>query len=168
MDSRVTSALVAIRRIVRAAEFAARDLSRTAGLTASQMVVLQIIAQRGDAGAGAGAIADAARLSQATVTALLDKLEDRALIVRGRSAEDRRRVVVVLTDAGRQTLSTTPDVLQNRFAAGFERLEDWEQAGVVSALERVAFLLNAGGIDASPILDVGPLDRTADDPVERR
>lgn len=77
MDSRVTSALIAIRRIVRAAEFAARDLSRTAGLTASQMVVLQIIAQKGEAGAGAGAIADAARLSQATVTALLDRLEER-------------------------------------------------------------------------------------------
>lgn len=164
MDSRVTSALIAIRRIVRAAEFAARDLSRTAGLTASQMVVLQIIARTGAEGAGAGAIAEAARLSQATVTALLDKLEDRRLVVRGRSAEDRRRVVVVLTDAGRNMLSTTPDVLQNRFAAGFERLEDWEQAGIVSALERVALLLNASGIDASPILDVGSLDRTVDDP----
>ena len=164
MDSRVTSALIAIRRIVRAAEFAARDLSRTAGLTASQMVVLQTIARTGAEGAGAGAIAEAARLSQATVTALLDKLEDRRLVVRGRSAEDRRRVVVVLTDAGRNMLSTTPDVLQNRFAAGFERLEDWEQAGIVSALERVALLLNASGIDASPILDVGSLDRTVDDP----
>ena len=168
MDSRVTSALIAIRRIVRAAEFAARDLSRTAGLTASQMVVLQIIARTGAEGAGAGAIAEAARLSQATVTALLDKLEDRRLVVRGRSAEDRRRVVVVLTDAGRNMLSTTPDVLQNRFAAGFERLEDWEQAGIVSALERVALLLNASGIDASPILDVGSLDRTVDDPEASR
>ena len=167
MDSRVTSALIAIRRIVRAAEFAARDLSRTAGLTASQMVVLQIIAQKGDAGAGAGAIADAARLSQATVTALLDRLEERSLVVRQRSAQDRRRVVVALTDAGRDTLAATPDVLQNRFAAGFGRLEDWEQAAVVSALERVAFLLNAGGIDASPILDVGSLDRPAGDPDER-
>lgn len=164
MESRITSALIAIRRIVRAAEFAARDLSRTAGLTASQMVVLQIIAQKGDAGAGAGAIAKAAKLSQATVTALLDRLEERGLLVRQRSVQDRRRVVVALTDAGRETLSAVPDMLQNRFAAGFARLEDWEQAGVVSALERVALLLNADSIDASPILDVGSLDRAVDGP----
>jgi DNA-binding MarR family transcriptional regulator len=164
MEPRITSALIAIRRIVRAAEFAARDLSRSAGLTASQMVVLQIIAQRGEAGAGAGAIAKAAKLSQATVTALLDRLEERGLVVRQRAEEDRRRVVVGLTDAGRETLSTVPDMLQNRFAAGFARLEDWEQAGVVSALERVALLLNAESIDASPILDVGSLDRAADEP----
>lgn len=160
MEHRITSALIAIRRIVRAAEFAARDLSRTAGLTASQMVVMQFIAREGEL--GAGAIADAARLSQATVTALLDRLEDRGLVARRRSNEDRRRVVVALTDAGRQTLSTTPDVLQNRFAARFDRLDDWEQAAIVSALERVAFLLNADGIDASPILDIGSLDRPAE------
>jgi DNA-binding MarR family transcriptional regulator len=166
MEQRLTSALIAIRRIVRAAEFAARDLSRTAGLTASQMVVMQFIAREGEL--GAGAIADAARLSQATVTALLDRLEERGLVARRRSVEDRRRVVVALTEAGRHTLSTTPDVLQNRFAARFDRLQDWEQAAIVSALERVAFLLNADGIDASPILDVGSLDRPADEADEPR
>jgi len=161
MDHRVASALIAIRRIVRAAEFAARDLQRSAGLTASQMVVMQIIAREGEP--GAGAIAEAARLSQATVTALLDRLEERGLVARRRSTADRRRVAVALTDAGRAVLSETPDVLQNRFAARFERLEDWEQAAMVAALERVAVLLNADAIDASPILDVGSLDRTAED-----
>lgn len=162
MEQRVTSALIAIRRIVRAAEFAARDLSRVAGLTPSQMVVLQLIDRDGEL--SAGALAEAARLSQATVTALLDKLEDKGLVVRRRSAEDRRRVAVALTDEGRRVLVTTPDVLQNRFAARFEELESWEQAAMVAALERVAALLDANGIDASPILDVGSLRRSGDGP----
>lgn len=162
MEQRVTSALIAIRRIVRAAEFAARDLSKVAGLTPSQMVVLQLIDRDGEL--SAGALAEAARLSQATVTALLDKLEDKGLVVRRRSAEDRRRVAVALTDEGRRVLVTTPDVLQNRFAARFEELESWEQAAMVAALERVAALLDADGIDASPILDVGSLRRSGDGP----
>lgn len=162
MEQRVTSALIAIRRIVRAAEFAARDLSKVAGLTPSQMVVLQLIDRDGEL--SAGALAEAARLSQATVTALLDKLEDKGLVVRRRSAEDRRRVAVALTDEGRRVLVTTPDVLQNRFAARFEELESWEQAAMVAALERVAALLDANGIDASPILDVGSLRRSGDGP----
>lgn len=160
MESRVASALIAIRRIVRAAEFAARDLARTAGLTASQMVVLQIIARQGEP--SAGAVAEQASLSQATVTALLDKLEQKGLITRRRDQEDRRRVAVALTPAGRQALANRPDVLQNRFAARFEKLESWEQAAIIAALERVAVLMDAEGIDASPILDVGSLQRSAE------
>lgn len=160
MESRVTSALIAIRRIVRAAEFAARDLSRTAGLTASQMVVLQIVGRSGEL--SAGAIAEAARISHATVTAILDKLEQRGLIVRRRDPGDRRRIAVALTSDGQAALANTPDTLQNRFAARFEALAPWEQAAMIAALERVAVMLDAEKIDASPILDVGALQRSAE------
>ncbi|MDO8412052.1 MAG: MarR family winged helix-turn-helix transcriptional regulator [Phenylobacterium sp.] len=156
MEGRVSDALVAIRRIVRAAEFASRDLARSTGLTPSQLIVLQIVAREGEP--GAGAIAEAARLSQATVTALLDKLEARGLLVRRRSNEDRRRISIELTPDGRRTLAEMPDVLQDRFAARFDKLADWEQASIIAGLERVAALLNAEGIDASPVLDVGALD----------
>jgi len=156
MESRVSDALVAIRRIVRAAEFASRDLARTTGLTPSQLIVLQIVAREGEP--GAGAIAEAARLSQATVTALLDKLEARGLVIRNRGSQDRRRVSLELTEEGRRALADMPDVLQDRFAARFDKLADWEQASIIAGLERVAALLNAEGIDASPVLDVGALD----------
>lgn len=159
---RSTDALVAIRRILRAAEFASRDLARRSGLTPSQVVVLQIIAREGQA--GAGAISEGARLSQATVTALLDKLEERLLIKRQRDPTDGRRVSVELTAKGRTALTNMPDVLQDRFAARFTRLPDWEQASVIAALERVAALMDAEGMDASPILDIGALDRAAEEP----
>jgi DNA-binding MarR family transcriptional regulator len=161
MTARVLDALVAIRRILRAAEFASRDLARRSGLTPSQIIVLQIVAREGEP--GAGAIADAARLSQATVTALLDKLEERNLLIRRRDPNDRRRVSVELTAQGRSTLTDAPDVLQDRFAARFSRLADWEQSSIIAALERVSGLLDAEGMDASPILDIGPLDRSAGD-----
>lgn len=161
MEHRVTSALIAIRRILRAAEFAARDLARTSGLTPSQVVVMQAITRLGEP--GVGALADAARLSQATVTSLLDKLEARGLVRRRRDQEDRRRVFVELTAKGRELLTDTPDVLQNQFAERFARLADWEQASIIAALERVSALLDAEGIDASPFLDVGALDRPGGD-----
>lgn len=157
---RSTDALTAIRRILRAAEFASRDLARRSGLTASQVVVLQIVSREGEI--GAGAISEGAQLSQATVTALLDKLEERSLVKRKRDAGDRRRVTVELTPEGRAALAETPDVLQDRFAARFERLADWEQAAIIASLERIAGMLDADGIDASPILDIGALDREAE------
>jgi hypothetical protein len=39
----------------------------------------------------------------------------------------------------------------------FEALEDWEQAQLVASLERVAAMLDAGDMDASPVLDTGDL-----------
>ena len=156
MESRVSDALVAIRRIVRAAEFASRDLTRATGLTPSQLIVLQIVARAGEP--GAGAIAEAARLSPATVTALLDKLEARGFIARQKGQTDRRRITVTLTAEGRKALAETPDLLQDRFAARFAKLADWEQASIIAALERVSALMDAEGIDASPVLDVGRLD----------
>jgi len=158
VKARSANALIAIRQIMRAAEFASRDLANRSGLTPSQIVVLQIIAQDGGE-TGAGNIAESAQISQATVTILLDKLEAAKLIIRRRGESDRRRVSAKITEAGRKILADTPDVLQNSFVDRFEELLDWEQASVVAALERVATMLNAQDIDASPILDIGSLEK---------
>ena len=83
---------------------------------------------------------------------------------RATDAADRRRVEVALTVEGEAILAATPDALQDIFAKRFDRLADWEQAGLVAALERVAVLLDADTIDASPVLDVGSLRRSATGP----
>jgi hypothetical protein len=38
-------------------------------------------------------------------------------------------------------------------------MQEWEQSLVLSSLQRVAQMMDAQGIDASPILDLGQLDR---------
>lgn len=157
MDSRSNTALVALRRILRVTELNSRKLARQSELTASQLLVMQHVAQAGKA--LPSAIAKAVDLKQATVTVLVNKLEQLGLVTRTRDTEDRRRVWVELTDAGRAALDRSPDLLQNRFERGFESLEEWEQAMIVTTLERVASLLDAEDIEAAPVLDVGDLDR---------
>jgi DNA-binding MarR family transcriptional regulator len=157
VNDRADAALVAMRRVLRATDLHARRLARASGLTASQVIVLQHLARPGDA--TAGDVARAAGLSQATVTALLDKLEARGLAARRRGEEDRRRVWIEITEAGRAALADAPDLLQHAFAARFAALPDWEQASLVAALERVAALLDAGDLDAAPLLDTGAADR---------
>src|SRR3954451_20489676 len=49
----------------------------------------------------AGAIAQATALTPAAVTSLIDRLEARGLVARTRSAEDRRKVIVEMTDKAR-------------------------------------------------------------------
>ncbi|MFQ3281771.1 MAG: hypothetical protein ACI9S6_002126, partial [Reinekea sp.] len=45
------------------------------------------------------------------------------------------------------------------FAKQFADLQEWEQTMIIASLQRVAQMMNAQHIDASPVLDVGLLDR---------
>lgn len=157
MDNRSNQALVVLRRILRATELNSRELARKSELTASQLLLIQRLGENG--AALPSAIAKSIDLKQATVTVLVNKLEDAGLVTRRRDIEDRRRVWVELTDAGHAAWEKSPDLLQNRFERGFEGLEEWEQAMIIATLERVASLLNAEEIEAAPVLDVGDLDR---------
>ena len=161
MDKRSNTALVALRRILRVTELNSRNLARQSELTASQLLLLKHVAQHGQA--LPSTIAKAIELKQATITVLINKLEEDGLVTRNRDTEDRRRVWVRLTDAGRSVLDRSPDLLQSRFEHGFDQLEEWEQSMIIATLERIASLLDAEDVDAAPVLDVGDLDRLVDD-----
>ena len=158
--------LVALRRIIRTTDLHAKELARRTGLTASQVLVLQTV--RAAPGATIGAIAAEMNLSQATATTLVDRLEGRGLAERRRNAADRRKVDVSLTAAGRRVLDAAPAMLRDRLQEAFEALAPWQQTHILSALQHLAHLMDADRIDASPVLDVGRLDRAAAAPAMAR
>lgn len=156
MKNRSETALIALRRILRATEFNARNLSKASGLTPSQLLALQYLHDQGEA--TPTEISAHASLKQATVTVLLDRLEERKFIKRQKDAKDGRRMLISLTASGRKALEASPDALQKTFQERFRKLTNWEQASIIASLERVASLLDAESIEAGPILDIGALD----------
>lgn len=157
MNDRSNTALIALRRILRVTELNSRKLAHESELTTSQLLVLQHVSQQGRA--LPSEVAKSVALKQATVTVVVNKLEDAGLVTRSRDTDDRRRVWIELTGAGAAALKSSPDLLQHRFVQGFESLDDWEQSMIIAALERVSILLDAEEVDAAPVLDVGDLDR---------
>jgi len=153
---RVDESLIALRRILRSTELYARTLAQAAGLSPAQLRVLQIVAGAGGS-ATPKALATRMGVSQATVTALVDKLVARGLVLRERSSTDRRQTNVMITDAGRASAEEAPDALQQRYVKAFQKLADWEQAQLVSSLERVAAMLDAEDMDAAPVLTIGDI-----------
>jgi DNA-binding MarR family transcriptional regulator len=149
--------LIAVRKIIRATDLHSRHLARTAGLTTPQLMVLQAIDTLGTV--AIARLAEAVSLSQATVTTIIDRLEQRGLVERRRSPEDRRVVNAYLTESGGALLASAPAPLQDTFTRRFEQLADWEQTLILSALQRVASMMGAAELDAAPILDIGELDR---------
>ena len=149
--------LIALRRIIRATDLYSRRLSRESGLTAPQLLILQAIGGHDEM--TMGDIATQVSLSQATITTILDRLESRGLVVRERGSADKRRVYARLTNAGRALIADAPEPLQETFVRRFTALQDWEQSQIISAVERIASMMDADDIDASPVLDVGAIDR---------
>lgn len=145
--------LVSLRRIIRATDLHSRRLGKQTGLTTPQLVVMRAI--EGPGSSTVSAISREVSLSQATVTNILNRLQSHGLIRRKRSVQDRRRVDVSLTAAGRKVLSRAPEPLQEEFLARFGALEMWEQHQIVASLQRVAYMMDAEDIDAAPMLAPG-------------
>lgn len=156
--NRYDEVLVALRRIIRATDLHSRQLSKTSGLTSPQLLILQTVRAQGEM--TVGDVARGVSLSQATVTNIVDRLEKRGFVRRERGQEDKRKVYVHLTDQAHDVLMDAPKPLQDSFVQQFQDLHDWEQSMILASLERVAYMMDAQHIDASPVLDVGALDRT--------
>lgn len=155
-----TQILASIRRIMRAVDMHSRHLLDACGLTGPQLSVLQAAAELDPA--TAGAIARAVRISGATTTGILSRLEKRDLVRRVRGEDDRRTVRVEVTPDGHAALRAAPSLLQDRFRDELAALQDWERSMILSVLERIAAMMDAEDIDAAPILVADPHSLTSE------
>jgi DNA-binding MarR family transcriptional regulator len=150
--------IIALRRVIRAVDLHSRTLVESHGLTGPQALILKAL-QGGRL--SAGELATHVSLSHGTVTDILNRLEQKGLIKRLRDTQDRRRVLVVATDAGLALLEQSPPLLQERFAQRFSNLQDWEQTQLLASLQRIAAMMDAEDIDAAPVLSSGSVRATA-------
>lgn len=149
--------VAAIRRIMRAVDLHSRHLAEEHGLTGPQLATLQAASRLGEA-SSTGVIARAVHLSGPTVTGILDRLVKRGLVERVRNGQDRRSITTKITTRGEELLSAAPSLLQDRFRAELARLEEWEQTMILATLQRIAAMMDAESLDASPLLVPGPVD----------
>ncbi len=143
---------MSLRRIIRATDLQSKRMVKSCGLTIPQVMVLRAIKTLGDV--TVKRISDDVSLSQATVTTILNRLEDRKLVARVRSQTDKRIVNARLTEAGLRVLESAPPLLHEKFIERFEALEEWEKTQILSSLQRVATMMDAESIDAAPLLDI--------------
>lgn len=145
------SAIVAaLRRILRAVDLHSRALLDAHGLTGPQLAALRVIEDQGPL--SPAAIATAIHLGRPTVTGILARLERRGLVERGPDPRDRRSVRVRTTELGQGVLARAPSLLQERFQQELGRLAEWERLSLLAALQRIAGMMDAQDLDASPHL----------------
>ena len=155
--NQIDAMLIALRKVIRATDLHSKYLAKNTGLTTAQLLILQSIQNMGEV--SIGEISKKISLSQATVTSILDRLVDKGLVYRERSTKDKRKVHAYLTEDAAALVKDAPAPLQERFTKQFRALNEWEQSMMISSLQRIAQMMDAEDIDASPVLDIGTLDR---------
>ncbi|GAA4386291.1 MarR family winged helix-turn-helix transcriptional regulator [Tsukamurella soli] len=124
-----------------------RPILAPMGLTHPQYLVM--LALWGSTPMSVKAIGEALQLDSATLSPLLKRLETSGLIVRGRSADDERRIDVDLTDAGRDLRTRALDIppaVVARLGASLDELEE---------LHRVLTNINAKAVAAGALTPGG-------------
>jgi DNA-binding MarR family transcriptional regulator len=133
-----------LRRIVRALELYSREVEATHGLTGPQLWALWSLANGGPM--SLKALAEAMHLDPSTVVGVVDRLEAKGLVVRGKDATDRRKISLSLTPKGRALEKKAPHPAQDRLVKGLSGL----RLDRLKALERsLAFIV--GTMEAESI-----------------
>jgi len=148
--------MIALRKIIQAIDLNSKKLVKRVGLTGPQLVILQEISRLGSV--SVGEVAKNVSLSQGTVTGILERMEKRDLVTRQRSAQDKRRVMVEITESGKKLLANAPPVMQENFLVKFNQLQNWEQTMSLSALQRLVGMMDAKTISAAPFLSAAPIE----------
>lgn len=144
----------ALRGITRALDLHYKRLLREYGLSGPQIIVLKTIQALGKR--PISEVAREVHLSHATVTAIIDRLEQKGLLTRSQNELDRREIHITLTEEGIATVGRSPALLHEKFISDFTGLDLWEQNQILASLQRVAHMIGATDHPV-PILSVAPL-----------
>jgi len=147
-NSNIYELLISLRRITRSMDLHSKQLEKKYGLTGPQLIILQVISSEGEI--AIGNLAKKVSLSQATVTNIVERLEQKGILRRAKLGADKRLVFVGATDKAHELLLYKPTLFQKKFITEFEKLEQWEQTQMLSSLQRLALMLDEGKLVPDP------------------
>jgi DNA-binding MarR family transcriptional regulator len=146
-----------IRQLVRGISIHSKLLQRTHGLTVPQVVCLRAIEKLEKRGMGStvAEVSEAVQLSPTTVSRIIERMTSSGLVARERNVDDRRKVCISLTKVGRERLADMPPPLQETFLQRLDELSLEQRMELLSSLRTLVDLMNAGTLDAAPLLVPG-------------
>jgi DNA-binding MarR family transcriptional regulator len=126
-------ALDAIRTLVGALARSARSVERRTGITNAQLFVLRQLAECGNL--SLNQVAERTLTRQSTVSIVVSRLAEQGLVRRARAANDRRRLDLSLTAAGRRVLAHAPEPATGRLLTALDELTDTQLTALKDGLD---------------------------------
>lgn len=143
--SRSQEVYATLRQIVRSMDVHSKYLHKYYGLSGPQLNILKELSEVEEI--PTGKLAQKISLSQATVTDILDRLEEKGLVIRNRSNADKRKVFIHITEKGKEIILQNPSLLKEDFLRQFNELAEWEQSLILSSMQRIVSMMRTSEID---------------------
>jgi len=131
--------LMALRRIMHFIDAYSRRLAAEQHITGPQLICLYAIVSHGPM-----TLSDLVKrvsLSMSTANGIVDRLENKHLILRERKDKDRRKVLLTATDDGIALARKAPLPLQDRLSRAISNLPELEQVSIALSLERIVEMM---------------------------
>ncbi len=156
-----TSALIALRRIIRYLRLADRDVESACGVSVAQLFVLRQLADEPSL-----SIAELAALTltdASSASTVVARLVERGLVTRTPSRSDRRRVELAITPRGRKLVLAGPRVPQLAMIDAIRELPSRRRVELVRSLELLAGMLGANSVEPRMFFEDEPATRRVRD-----
>lgn len=144
--------LQSLRRLMRATDIFSRRLVKAHRITSPQLMCLHKLLDESE-GLTVSELSKRMFLSASTLVGILDRLEAQSLVTRVRSASDRRKVLIHVTQAGRDLVVEAPSPLQQALQTGLEALPTDEQRTIADNLKQLVQMLELQDLDVGPYLE---------------
>ena len=134
-----------IRRLMQAGEKYTKELNKKFSVSAPQVACLLALLDNG--AMSPSQIAKKIMVESSTVTGVIDRLEQKGLVVRTRISPDRRVITVELTEAGRRLAENAPPPIQQKIVKGLKKVEEVDRAQIIQTLSRLTDMIDADDVD---------------------
>jgi DNA-binding MarR family transcriptional regulator len=113
-----------------------KELAKRASLTGPQLTVVKLLETFGDL--SLTDLSERIRAQNSTVTGIIDRMEREGLVRRERSSEDRRKILIRLTDKGVKLAGEVPVEPIEIFRGAIESLSVQEMRDLLKVLTKLA------------------------------
>ena len=128
-----------LRRLVQAGELYSKELTKRYHVSQPQLSCLLALYEYGPL--PLSRLAKYILVKPSTVTGIIDRLEEKGLVSRERSALDRRVINITLTESGKKLAAEAPPPIPESIVDALQKISPNEREQIVSSLATLVAML---------------------------
>ena len=146
-QARTRDIVYSIRRLMQAGELYTKELHKVYNISSAQLNCIMTLHENGPL--PLSHIARYILVNSSTVTGIIDRLEDKGVVKRARTSQDRRVVTVELTDTGRILAENAPPPIQYKIIDGLNKLSEAEIDSISCSLTKLTDMLDVKDLEVT-------------------
>jgi DNA-binding MarR family transcriptional regulator len=147
----ISETMQSLRRIIKSLQDYSQTVYSHFGITGPQLWVLKTLYQNGSL--SLGELSKGMYLNPSTITGVIDRLEKKGFVLRGRNEIDRRVVKVQLTPKGTELVKRAPNPIQGKMVYGLRKLKKDELFSIYRSVDKLVEIMEAHDVKVTFLFD---------------